>query len=124
NPFAKEHVLQQNVSGTTGGRQFIRGLVLIVDVVAQVINAANRMLILLGLDYGCYCHNHNVADVQDFFDPEIKKMKVKKCYFPLFVYIAALQKEKEHVQGSGAEGILTLFAQHFFRAYAILQMDK
>ncbi|GKA39761.1 hypothetical protein Tco_0732312 [Tanacetum coccineum] len=43
------------------------------------------------------------AKWQNFFDPEIKKMKVKECYFPLFVYIAALQKEKEHVQGFGAE---------------------
>ncbi|GJS17993.1 endoglucanase 24-like protein [Tanacetum coccineum] len=45
----------------------------------------------------------STAKWQNFFDLEIKKMKVKECYFSLFVYIAALQKEKEHVQGFGAE---------------------
>ncbi|NMR88940.1 hypothetical protein HKB06_24695, partial [Vibrio parahaemolyticus] len=31
--------------------------------------------------------------MQEFFDPEIKKMKIKNCYFPLFVSPGVLQKE-------------------------------
>ena len=35
--------------------------------------------------------------MQAFFDPEIKKMKIKNCYFPLFVSPIVLEKEKEHI---------------------------
>ncbi|XP_051134647.1 vacuolar protein sorting-associated protein 52 A-like [Andrographis paniculata] len=38
-----------------------------------------------------------------FFDAEIKKMKVKNCYFPLFVSSNVLQKEKDHIEGFAPE---------------------
>lgn len=41
--------------------------------------------------------------MQKFFDAEIKKMNIKNCYFPLFVTPAALQKEKDHVEGFAPE---------------------
>ncbi|KAG4913798.1 hypothetical protein JHK85_055190 [Glycine max] len=41
--------------------------------------------------------------MQEFFDPEIKKMKIKNCYFPLFVSPGVLQKEKDHVEGFAPE---------------------
>lgn len=41
--------------------------------------------------------------MQAFFDPEIKKMKIKNCYFPLFVSPGVLQKEKDHVKGFAPE---------------------
>ncbi|MED6167999.1 hypothetical protein PIB30_008021 [Stylosanthes scabra] len=41
--------------------------------------------------------------MQGFFDPEIKKMKIKNCYFPLFVSPGVLEKEKEHVEGFAPE---------------------
>ncbi|XP_004500915.1 proline--tRNA ligase, cytoplasmic-like isoform X2 [Cicer arietinum] len=34
--------------------------------------------------------------LHDFFDPEIKKMKVENCYFPLFVLKPHLEKVKDH----------------------------
>ncbi|XP_040363306.1 proline--tRNA ligase, cytoplasmic isoform X1 [Rosa chinensis] len=37
--------------------------------------------------------------MQAFFDAEIKKMKIKNCYFPLFVSPAVLEKEKDHIEG-------------------------
>jgi len=42
-------------------------------------------------------------NLQEFFDPEIKKMKIKNCYFPLFVSPGVLQKEKDHVEGFAPE---------------------
>ncbi|KAJ4825562.1 hypothetical protein Tsubulata_006496 [Turnera subulata] len=45
----------------------------------------------------------NDMSVQGFFDPEIKKMKVKNCYFPLFVSSSVLEKEKDHVEGFAPE---------------------
>ncbi|XXG48364.1 hypothetical protein AAC387_Pa02g2838 [Persea americana] len=33
-----------------------------------------------------------------FFDAEIKKMKIKNCYFPLFVSLSVLQREKDHIE--------------------------
>jgi prolyl-tRNA synthetase len=34
---------------------------------------------------------------------EIKKMKIKNCYFPLFVSSSVLQKEKDHIEGFAPE---------------------
>lgn len=41
--------------------------------------------------------------VQAFFDPEIKKMKIKNCYFPVFVSSTVLEKEKDHIEGFAPE---------------------
>ncbi|XP_052210036.1 proline--tRNA ligase, cytoplasmic [Diospyros lotus] len=41
--------------------------------------------------------------MQAFFDAEIKKMKIKNCYFPLFVSPSVLQKEKDHIEGFAPE---------------------
>ena len=41
--------------------------------------------------------------MQTFFDAEIKKMKIKNCYFPLFVSPTVLQKEKDHIEGFAPE---------------------
>ncbi|CAF2060035.1 unnamed protein product [Brassica oleracea] len=41
--------------------------------------------------------------MQTFFDAEIKKMKVKNCYFPLFVSPGVLEKEKDHIEGFAPE---------------------
>lgn len=41
--------------------------------------------------------------MQDFFDKEIKKMKIKNCYFPLFVSPGVLQREKDHIEGFAPE---------------------
>ncbi|CAN6452684.1 unnamed protein product [Victoria cruziana] len=41
--------------------------------------------------------------LKDFFDPEIKKMGIKNCYFPLFVSSNALEKEKDHIEGFAPE---------------------
>ncbi|KAI3824610.1 hypothetical protein L1987_06074 [Smallanthus sonchifolius] len=41
--------------------------------------------------------------MQNFFDPEIKKMNIKTCYFPLFVSNNVLQKEKDHIEGFAPE---------------------
>lgn len=35
--------------------------------------------------------------IKNFFDPEIKKLGVENCYFPMFVSQAALEKEKSHI---------------------------
>ena len=47
-------------------------------------------------------YSNNVY-VQAFFDAEIKKMKIKNCYFPLFVSPGVLQKEKDHIEGFAPE---------------------
>ncbi|KAF6152806.1 hypothetical protein GIB67_004635 [Kingdonia uniflora] len=41
--------------------------------------------------------------MHDFFDAEIKKMKIKNCYFPVFVSPGALEKEKDHIEGFAPE---------------------
>ncbi|XP_021762586.1 proline--tRNA ligase, cytoplasmic-like [Chenopodium quinoa] len=41
--------------------------------------------------------------MQEFFDAEIKKMKIKNCYFPLFVSPGVLEKEKDHIEGFAPE---------------------
>ncbi|CAI8615265.1 unnamed protein product [Vicia faba] len=41
--------------------------------------------------------------LQAFFDPEIKKMKIKNCYFPVFVSSTVLEKEKDHIEGFAPE---------------------
>ena len=46
--------------------------------------------------------------MQTFFDAEIKKMKIKNCYFPLFVSPGVLQKEKDHIEGFAPEVIFLL----------------
>ncbi|XP_069699060.1 bifunctional glutamate/proline--tRNA ligase [Periplaneta americana] len=35
--------------------------------------------------------------IKDYMDPEIKKIGVQNCYFPLFVSRAMLEKEKSHI---------------------------
>lgn len=35
--------------------------------------------------------------IKDFMDPQIKKLGVQNCYFPLFVSRAMLEKEKTHI---------------------------
>ncbi|KAL5730617.1 proline--tRNA ligase [Ranunculus cassubicifolius] len=47
--------------------------------------------------------------MQTFFDAEIKKMKIKNCYFPVFVSQSALEKEKNHIAGFTRGEILLLF---------------
>ncbi|CAI9118733.1 OLC1v1020338C2 [Oldenlandia corymbosa var. corymbosa] len=41
--------------------------------------------------------------MHDFFDAEIKKMKIQNCYFPLFVSPGVLEKEKDHIEGFAPE---------------------
>jgi hypothetical protein len=41
--------------------------------------------------------------VQEFFDAEIKKLKLKPYYFPLFITEDVLQKEKDHIEGFAPE---------------------
>ncbi|RXH80036.1 hypothetical protein DVH24_041183 [Malus domestica] len=41
--------------------------------------------------------------MQAFFDAEIKKMKIKNCYFPLFVSPGVLEREKDHIEGFAPE---------------------
>ena len=41
--------------------------------------------------------------IQEYFDPMIKKIGVKNCYFPMFVSQKALFKEKDHVEGFSPE---------------------
>ena len=37
--------------------------------------------------------------MQEFFDAEIKKLKLKPYYFPLFVTENVLQKENDNIEG-------------------------
>ncbi|GFQ00852.1 putative proline--tRNA ligase c19c7.06 [Phtheirospermum japonicum] len=52
---------------------------------------------------GCYVMRPWAISIweimKDFFDAEIKKMKIKNCYFPLFVSAGDLQKKKDHMEG-------------------------
>ena len=41
--------------------------------------------------------------IQHFFDAEIKTLGVENCYFPMFVSQAALEKEKNHIEGFAPE---------------------
>ncbi|PVU90125.1 hypothetical protein BB560_006235 [Smittium megazygosporum] len=41
--------------------------------------------------------------IQEFFDAKIKSMKVKNCYFPMFVSGRALEQEKDHIEGFAPE---------------------
>eukprot|EP00668_Euglena_longa_P040458 GGOE01053276.1.p1 GENE.GGOE01053276.1~~GGOE01053276.1.p1 ORF type:complete len:672 (-),score=157.60 GGOE01053276.1:188-2203(-) len=41
--------------------------------------------------------------VQEFFGSEIENLGVEDCYFPMFVSKAALEREKEHVEGFAPE---------------------
>lgn len=50
--------------------------------------------------------------MQEFFDAEIKKLKLKPYYFPLFVTENVLQKEKDHIEGFAPEVCLLLFPSH------------
>jgi len=36
-------------------------------------------------------------------DPKFKELDVSNCYFPMFVSQAALEKEKEHLEGFSPE---------------------
>ncbi len=44
--------------------------------------------------------------IQAWFDGEIKKLGVKNAYFPMFLTKAALEKEKDHVEGFAAEVLI------------------
>ncbi|KAK7266507.1 hypothetical protein RIF29_19151 [Crotalaria pallida] len=44
-----------------------------------------------------------LLEAQAFFYPEIKKMKIKNCYFPVFVSPSILEKEKDHIEGFAPE---------------------
>ncbi|CAN1236387.1 Proline--tRNA ligase, cytoplasmic [Linum grandiflorum] len=54
--------------------------------------------------------------MQGFFDAEIKKMKVKNCYFPLFVSSSVLEKEKDHIEGFAPEANVVYGAS--YRGYS------
>ncbi|KAI5402765.1 proline--tRNA ligase, cytoplasmic [Lathyrus oleraceus] len=41
--------------------------------------------------------------LQAFFDPEIKKMNVKNCYFPMFVLESHMKKKKDHYDSFSQE---------------------
>ena len=41
--------------------------------------------------------------ITEFFDKSIKEIGVQNCYFPMFVTEAALNKEKNHVEGFSPE---------------------
>jgi prolyl-tRNA synthetase len=41
--------------------------------------------------------------IQGHFDGGIKELDVQNCYFPMFVSQAALEKEKEHLEGFSPE---------------------
>lgn len=74
--------------------------------------------------------------LQIFFDAEIKKLKIKNCYFPLFVSSSVLQKEKDHIEGFAPEVRLCFWAYvhdndpelcsgsvNFLEMYAILPLN-
>ncbi|GER38544.1 proline-tRNA ligase [Striga asiatica] len=56
---------------------------------------------------GCYVMRPWAISIweimKDFFDAEIKKMKIKNCYFPLFVSPGDLQKNNDHIKGLAPE---------------------
>ncbi|GJN10938.1 hypothetical protein PR202_ga29088 [Eleusine coracana subsp. coracana] len=56
---------------------------------------------------GCYILRPWAMEIyellKEFFDAELKKMKVKPYYFPLFVTENVLQKEKDHIEGFAPE---------------------
>jgi len=56
---------------------------------------------------GCYIYqpaSYRIWEfIQAFFNERIRKMKVKNCYFPLFITEANLQREKDHIEGFAAE---------------------
>ncbi|KAK9669377.1 hypothetical protein RND81_13G126000 [Saponaria officinalis] len=56
---------------------------------------------------GCYILRPTTMAIwdilKDFFDDKIKKMKIKNCYFPLFVSPGVLEKEKDHIEGFAPE---------------------
>ncbi|KAF2619817.1 hypothetical protein F2Q68_00041923 [Brassica cretica] len=63
-----------------------------------------KLMSIMGYHWTC------LDDIDDknllketFFDAEIKKMKVKNCYFPLFVSPGVLEKEKDHIEGFAPE---------------------
>jgi prolyl-tRNA synthetase len=56
---------------------------------------------------GCYILRPSAyfiwEKITEFFDSRIKKLGVQNCYFPMFVTEAALNKEKNHVEGFSPE---------------------
>lgn len=50
--------------------------------------------------------------IQTWFDGEIKKLGVKNAYFPMFLTKAALEKEKDHVEGFAAEVTPGIYNNH------------
>ena len=56
---------------------------------------------------GCYILRPRSFFVWDkimsFLDAEFKKLGVDNCYFPMFVSQAALEKEKDHLEGFSPE---------------------
>ena len=41
--------------------------------------------------------------IKSWFDTQIKTLKVRNCYFPIFISADNLQREKDHVEGFAAE---------------------
>ncbi|XP_004305293.1 PREDICTED: putative proline--tRNA ligase C19C7.06 [Fragaria vesca subsp. vesca] len=56
---------------------------------------------------GCYILRPGTMAIWEtmkaFFDAEIKKLKIKNCYFPLFVPPAGLKKDKDQIKGVASE---------------------
>ena len=52
--------------------------------------------------------------MQEFFDAEIKKLKLKPYYFPLFVTENVLQKEKDHIEGFAPKVCILLLSMPLF----------
>ena len=69
---------------------------------------------------GCYILRPNSFAVWEvitrFFDAGIKELGVQNAYFPLFVTEAALNTEKDHVEGFAAEVRGSLFGMQHNRA--------
>jgi hypothetical protein len=63
--------------------------------------------------------------VQEFFDAELKKMKVRPYYFPLLVTENVLQK-KDHIEGFAPEVCLLLlfFTSHFHLPHTFCTREK
>lgn len=95
-------------------KTFLLGIHKYVFVVRLHMFCSFRPQVLLRaemMDYydisGCYILRpwsfHIWKVIQDFFGKEIEKLGVQDTYFPMFVSQAALEKEKEHIEGFAPE---------------------
>ena len=89
----------------TGLKLSAKKLEAFADWYSQVI-VASEMIEYYPIS-GCYIlrpWSYGIWEaIQGFFDAEIKKLGVQNAYFPMFVTKAALEAEKEHVEGFAAE---------------------